>query len=202
MKRMHWTVPGAAAIAVLLLVPTALATHTSPVSRAFFAETEPVQLQFQGTASSGIRIFESGRITVFTRFQDVSPGGLGNVQIYDRGTCSNPRSFIATLGGVTIGGGGEGSRTTALTAGQRTLLRNALAAGRNLVLRVSLGSRVACERFDAVHPDFFEPDPPRVRVPSFEPTLPAVTPDPFPTHPVSAPVPTIAPNSTAGSSAP
>lgn len=187
MKRIQWPVLGTAAIAVLLIVPTAFAAQTPPVSRAFFADTEPVQLQFQGTASSWIRIFGSGRITVLTRFKDVSPNVVWNVQIYDRGTCSRPRSFVATLGGVTIGGGGEGARTSVLTAGQRTLLRNALAARRSLVLRVSHGSRVACERFDAVHPDDFDPDPPQNRPPSFEPTAPLVTQNPFPTHPVSSP---------------
>ena len=146
------------------------------IARGFFADTEPIQLRRGGSASSSIMVFTSGAVSVEVDFLNQVPREKWTARIYDRGTCAAPRTFVADLGTLTMGGGGTASRTVALNAAQRTLLRNALSARRNLVLRITRGSERACERYDAVDADFFEP---RVPEPSFEPTLPAVTPYPF-----------------------
>jgi hypothetical protein len=175
MKRTHWSTIAAVAVLALLIVPSAFA-RTPVLSRGFFADTEPVQLRRGGTASSSIQAFDTGAVSVTVSFLDQVPRERWTAAIYDRGTCAAPRTFVATFGTFTMGGGGTATRTVALTTAQRTLLRNALASGRNLALRITHGSERACERYDEVEPAFFDP---RVPEPSFEPTLPPVTPNPF-----------------------
>jgi hypothetical protein len=176
MKRTQWSAIAVVATMAFLLVPTALGSHTPPISRGFFADTEASQLRRGGSASSSIMVFGNGAITVQVNFLDQVPRERWTAQIYDRGTCAAPRTVVANLGTLTMGGGGTATRTVSLNAAQRALLRNALAAGRHLVLRISHGSERACERFDEVDAEFFEPHVPE---PSFEPTAPIVTADPF-----------------------
>lgn len=187
MNRRASAMVGALAVAALVLVPTALATHTPPVSRAYFAEAKGSQLDYSGSATSGIRIFTSGRITAYTRIIDMSPGQVWSVRLYDLGTCGTPRHLVATLDDIRIGGSGVGSRTSAFDATERRLLLDALARGRSVYLRIAHGSRVACAKFARVSPDTFEPRRPYPVEPSFEPTAPIVTPNPFPTFSPPAP---------------
>lgn len=181
MTRRFWAVVGVAAAAALVLVPTALATHTPPVSRAYFADVERAQLDYQGSATSEIRIFVSGRVTAYTRIIDVSPGQVWSVRLYDLGTCGTPRHVVATLDDIRIDASGVGSRTSALDATERRLLLDALARGRSVYLRIAHGSQIACERFERVSPDTFEPRRPYPVEPSFEPPLVLPTPNIFPT---------------------
>lgn len=188
MKRRRWAVLGSAAAAALLLVPTVLATHTPPVARAYFADVETAQLDYRGSATSGLRIFVDGRVTVYTRIIDVAPGEIWSVRLYDLGSCSAPRRVVATLDQVKIGTSGVGSRTSGLDATERRLLLDALARGRHVYLRIAHGRQLACERFDRVSPDTFEPRRPYPIEPSFEPTAPVPTPNIFPTFsPPAAP---------------
>ena len=135
-----------------------------------------MQLRRGGSASSSIKVFSSGAVIVEVDFLDQVPRERWTARIYDRGTCATPRTIVVDLGTLTMGGGGTATRTITLNAAQRTLLRNALSAHRHLSLRVGRGSERTCERYDEVDAEFFEP---RVPEPSFEPTLPLVTPFPF-----------------------
>lgn len=174
MNRRFWAVLSTLAVALLIIVPTALATHTPVVSRAYFADVPRSQLDASGSATSGIRIFKSGRITAYTRIIDVRPGQVWSVRLYDLGPCGAPRHLVATLDNIRIDGSGVGSRTSAFDPTERRLLLEALARGRSVHVQVGHGSQVGCGKFARVSPDTFEPRRPYPVEPSFEPTAPIV----------------------------
>jgi hypothetical protein len=169
MKRTHWAAIAAIAAiasAVLLIVPSALASSPT-LSRAFFADTDEGQLPDSAFARSSIMLLSNGAAAVQAELFNLVPHERWTVQVYDRGTCAAPRTFVAQFAPLTVNGGGTAAATWTLSPGQRALLKSALAARRSLALRVVHGRERACERYDAVDADFFEP---RVPEPSFEPT--------------------------------
>jgi hypothetical protein len=184
MQRTHWSAIVALAALALLLLPSAVGARTPTLTRAFFADTEEGQLPDSAFARSSIKSFSDGATQVQVELFNLIPRQRWTVQIYDRGTCAAPRTFIAQFGALPVNGGGTIVRTWTLTTAQRTVLRNALAAHRSLVIRVTHGSLRTCERYDEVEATFFEP---RVPEPSFEPTAPPVTPNPFASNALSRP---------------
>lgn len=154
----------AAAFALLALFPRPVAAdHTPPVDHAFTSFFGGYRFSsLDGTVRSGLRIFASGRISIYTRFTNHQPSAIWTMQIYDRGTCGQPSHLIASLGSLTIGSTSgladtSAGRTVFLSAAERGALNEALDRRRRIVLRLSSGAFVTCQEYREVPPSALEP---------------------------------------------